>query len=391
MSQRPASWAAAKARIAASPKKDFATRFRLAGFDPARDARYADWADIDFAGSDLAGFDFTGATLYLAKFRGAKIKGARFEQALLDAVIHDRRTTNPGDLISGPHAPAHLEGAALLRDAEDWKAFADPSAWRLADRPPSDAYLTTGAIFQDAPFSPEMVVVPSGTYLQGDETKPVDGVNRRPVTIAHRLAVGRFPVTFEEWDACVDDNGTKHKPKTEWERGRQPAHSVSWDDITKDYLPWLNKRLGLSGARAHRLLSEAEWEYCCRAGTETAYSFGDTITKAQAQFSEGTSGNAKQTVAVGSFAPNAWGLHDMHGNVWEWCQDIFHDSYRNAPDDGSAREDATASKDKAVPRILRGGDWDDLPQHLRSALRLKLQPDGWLGGVGFRLARTLNP
>jgi formylglycine-generating enzyme required for sulfatase activity len=239
-----------------------------------------------------------------------------------------------------------------------------------------------------------MVVVPSGTYLQGDETKPVDGIVRREVTIAHRLAVGRFPVTFEDWDLCHDDNGTKHKPKTDWDRGRHPVMKVSWDDITKDYLPWLNGRLGLSGGNGYRLLSEAEWEYCCRAGTETAFSFGDTISTDQANYDGNyTFGNGKKgeyrhrTTEVGSFPSNAWGLHDMHGNVWEWCQDPYHADYKDAPANGMAREE-TADKARTA-RVLRGGSWDRNPRYLRSANRIGNQPGLRFSLIGFRLARTL--
>jgi formylglycine-generating enzyme required for sulfatase activity len=395
MSQRPASWADAKARIAATPRRDFAACFRLAGLDPVRDARFADWADVDFEGSNLAGFDFTGAKLYRAKFKGAKIVGARFDQAILDCVNHDRRTRDTRDANAGPHAPAHLEGAARLRDADDWNHYVDPKSWRLADRPPNDDYLFTGAIFQDAPFAPEMVVVPSGTYLQGDELKPVDGINRREVYIAHRLAVGRFPVTFEEWAACYDDGGTKYKPQSNRSRGRLPSRlpvtKVNWFHITRDYLPWLNRRLGLSGPSMYRLLSEAEWEYSCRAGTNTRYSFGDTLNPRQAQFSVIAVGDARQTVEVGSFPSNAWGLYDMHGNVWEWCQDEYtHAHISMSRSDGMAYETVPGPGAVGVAQVLRGGSWYNHRIDLRSADRLKSERDSLLRYFGFRLARTLS-
>jgi formylglycine-generating enzyme required for sulfatase activity len=235
--------------------------------------------------------------------------------------------------------------------------------------------------------APVMVALPTGDYLQGDETKKVDGLYRRKVTIGYHLAVGKFEVTFAEWDACVDDGGCKHKPKDEWGRGRQPAINASWNDITKEYLPWLNRKLGLTGERRYRLLTEAEWEYAARAGTTTAYSFGDRISKKQAQFSEGSWGSAKQTVKAGSFPSNAFGLHDMHGNVWEWVEDAWVDNYNGAPSDGSAR----TSADTSVSRVVRGGSWYYLPRYLRSAFRVRTHPDNRYGYLGFRLARTLNP
>ena len=145
------------------------------------------------------------------------------------------------------------------------------------------------------------------------------------VTIARSFAVGKFEVTFAEWDACVSAGGCSHRPETEWGRGKQPVMRVSWDD-TQQYVGWLSRHTG----KTYRLLTEAEWEYAARAWTTTRYAFGDTISKSQAQFSEGTWGSAGKTVAVGSFRPNAFGLYDMHGNVWEWVQDCWNDSYNGA-------------------------------------------------------------
>ena len=209
---------------------------------------------------------------------------------------------------------------------------------------------------------------------------------QREIAIGYRLAVGRFPVTFEEWDVCYADGGAKNHPKTDWGRGRQPAINASWTDITRDYLPWLNRKLDLSEFTAYRLLTEAEWEYCCRAGTKTAYSFGDHITSEQALFSEVEPGSTKQTIEVGTFPGNAWGLHDMHGNVWEWCQDAYVDNYTEAPKNGTS-VDRTGKK---ILRVLRGGSWDNLPQNLRSADRDGGQPVIRYPNSGFRLARTLN-
>ena len=243
---------------------------------------------------------------------------------------------------------------------------------------------------KDAPFAPELVLVPPGKFWMGskDGEGYYDEHPRHEVTIGYPLLVGKYPVTFEEWDACVADGGTKHKPgDAGWGRERRPVINVSWNDITTDYLPWLNRKLGLSGAGAYRLLTEAEWEYCCRAREETAYSFGDTITTAQAQFSEDYAGSARQTVEVGQFPSNAFGLYDMHGNVWEWCEDACADDYQGAPDDGSARSSANIT----VSRVLRGGSWFSQPVDLRSAVRNDNEPDYRNFNLGFRLARTLLP
>ena len=221
--------------------------------------------------------------------------------------------------------------------------------------------------FKDIDIGPELVAIPAGSFMMGQPDA------QRKVTIAKPLAVGRFPVTFAEWDAA----GLPHKPGDQgWGRGKRPVINVNWDDANA-YAAWLAKKTG----KPYRLLTEAEWEYCCRAGTTTTYAFGDTITTSQAQFS------AKKTVEVGTFPPNAWGVYDMHGNVWEWCQDVWHDTYDGAPTDGSAwLQGGDGSR-----RVVRGGSWSLNPLYLRSAYRFRLSTGDRFFYLSFRLARTLNP
>jgi formylglycine-generating enzyme required for sulfatase activity len=204
---------------------------------------------------------------------------------------------------------------------------------------------------------------------------------QREVTIGYQLAVGKFEVTFDAWDACVADRSCQHRPTdaSSQARGARPVGDISWRYITTEFLPWLNRKLGLSGASAYRLLTEAEWEYAARAGTTTKYAFGDILSTAQARF------GADSAVAVGSFAPNGFGLHDMHGNAAEWVQDCFEaTAYDDAPVDGSAH----APRD-CRNRALRGGSFaDNHPHVLRSAYRGSDLPDDRLAH-GFRVARTL--
>ena len=149
--------------------------------------------------------------------------------------------------------------------------------------------------------------------------------------------------------------------------------NVSWNDA-KEYVSWLARKTG----QPYRLLTEAEWEYVARAGTTTKYAFGNTINRQQAQFLE------RKTAEVGGFPANAWGLHDMHGNVWEWCEDNWHPNYKGAPKDGSVWSGGDTSL-----RVLRGGSWVSDPGLLRSANRSGSDPDTRSNGVGFRVARTL--
>ena len=240
---------------------------------------------------------------------------------------------------------------------------------------------------RDCPECPEMVVVPAGSFMMGspsheqgryDEEGPV-----HEVRISAPFAAGRYEVTFAEWDACLAAGGCGHRSEDMgWGRGDRPVILVSWEDA-KGYVQWLSRR----ARREYRLLSEVEWEYAARAGTETAYSWGDEIGVNRANCNGcGSQWDFSKTAPVGSFGANAWGLHDMHGNVLEWTEDCWNGSYRGAPRDGGA----WLSGDCGL-RVLRGGSWNSWPMFLRAAGR-----DGYGTGirsniVGFRVARTLTP
>jgi formylglycine-generating enzyme required for sulfatase activity len=241
--------------------------------------------------------------------------------------------------------------------------------------------------FRDGDRFPAMVVIPEGSFFMGSkESEPGSQDNERP---RHRVnvrsfAIGKYPVSFDEWHAFVIAGGTDYDPDDRgWGGGQQPVIHVSWEDA-KQYTAWLSSETG----EDYRLPSEAEWEYAARAfplpeGLKTtAYAFGDTITKEQANFGN----NVDRTTEVGSYPANAWGLHDMHGNVWEWVEDSWHDNYEGAPADGSVWIEG---KDSA--RVVRGGSWYSRPGSLRSAFR-NWNPPGIRGNsIGFRLARTLTP
>jgi formylglycine-generating enzyme required for sulfatase activity len=238
--------------------------------------------------------------------------------------------------------------------------------------------LKPGDSFKECADCPEMVVVPAGSFAMGSppeqQDRELDEGPQHRVTIARPFATGKFEVTFAEWDACVHARRCSHIPGDQgWGRDRRPVMNVSWDDITKEYLPWLCGKTG----KTYRLLTEVEWEYAARAGATTRYAFGDTITKGQALY------NASKTAAVGSFQPNAFGLYDMHGNVSEWVQDCWNESYNGAPADGSAWTTGDCGL-----RVLRGGSWFVIPRALRAGNRIK-SPSGSRDNWGFRVGRTL--
>lgn len=252
--------------------------------------------------------------------------------------------------------------------------------------------LTAGQTFRDCETCPEMVVVPEGSFVMGS-TESEEGHDasegpQKTVSLAKPFAAGKFEVTFAEWDACVAAGKCQHNPRDPgWGRGRRPVVNVSWNDVTSQYLPWLSKATGQS----YRLLSEAEWEYTARAGTTTAFSNGATLTTDQANF-DGTASYAgspkgvyrKQTLEAGSFAANAFGLHDMHGNVWEFVQDCH--SAGNSKDAAASSPEAAQV---ACARSVRGGSWIDSPRVLRSAYRGRIAPNARFIYRGFRVARAL--
>jgi formylglycine-generating enzyme required for sulfatase activity len=266
---------------------------------------------------------------------------------------------------------------------------AGPAAVTCRDLPVLQPFTVFSDI--DAPWCPEMVVLPPGEFLMGspnsDEDAAEDEKPQHRLIIRYRFAMGRYPVTFAEYDHFCAATKRKKPGDEGWGRGRRPVISASWEDA-KAYCAWLSKETGQS----YRLPSEAEWEYACRAGTTTRYSCGDTIVEKDANFApsalrslvRGLFGEGKTSV-VGSYPPNPWGLHDMHGNVWEWVEDHFHDHYKGATADGSAR----LAGDHEGNRVLRGGSWLEEPNVLRSAHRGWSRPMTRINTFGFRVARTL--
>ena len=203
-----------------------------------------------------------------------------------------------------------------------------------------------------------------------------EGPQRR-VAISRPFAAGRYEVTFDEWDACVRESSCSRNPgDSGWGRGRRPVINVSWRDA-KQFAEWFSRKTG----KHYRLLTEAEWEYVARAGTTTTFSTGAAIGTSQANFDN----NRKQTAPVGGYGPNAFGLYDVHGNVWEWTEDCWNASYAGAPTDGSAWLSGDCSR-----RVYRGGSWGSDPRNVRSAIRDRDTTDSRNVALGFRLARTLE-
>ena len=380
MAVNPApTWPELARRVATASTDSFIELIHLARLDPGRDLRFADWTGVNFAGCDLSECDFSGARLHKCKFEGAKLVGknsiARFDKAELNG--------------------------SNLRECIDWAQYL--SEWRRLNIPITDHHLPAGTTFHDAPFAPELVVVPPGRFMMGSQSGsglPSEHP-QHSVTISYRLAVGRFPITFEEWQFAQRRGGVDRPLSDSY---RRPVVGVSWFDAVA-YCAWLTKET----REQYRLLSESEWEYVCRAGTATEYFTGDEIETNQARFGKQRGAQRADASEVGSFPPNAWGLYDMHGNVLEWCQDEWHKNYEGAPENGSpwesgTRRDAQDGLFKRIQeffskqepptdnlRVVRGGAWYDRAEHLRSAYRVQFWADSTYLSIGFRVVRSLSP
>ncbi|MFO1153251.1 MAG: SUMF1/EgtB/PvdO family nonheme iron enzyme [Rhodospirillales bacterium] len=246
-----------------------------------------------------------------------------------------------------------------------------------APRPPIVSPLRS---FKDCPHCPEMVALNTGAFRMGTSWFDREAQSdERPVvnvSIDKPFAIGRTEVTFAQWDACVADRGCHgYSPDDRgWGRGKFPVIYVSWEDA-QTYVEWLKSKTG----KDYRLPTEAEWEYACRAGTETKYPYGDQITPELANFNRAVS----RPQPVGSYPPNGWGLSDMNGNLWEWVEDTWVSGHRGRPTDQSVRDDGDPQD-----RVIRGGSWDDRPRRVRCISRNRKDRDQRENEIGFRVALT---
>jgi formylglycine-generating enzyme required for sulfatase activity len=245
-----------------------------------------------------------------------------------------------------------------------------------------------------------MVLIPPGKFLMGS---PPEELERREnegpqhqVTIAYPFFMGQHPVTHDQWQQVSkmpQVNRYLNANPAYFKNAKRPVENVSWLDA-KEFC----HRLSAKTKHAYRLPSEAEWEYACRARTTTPFHFGKTIDTKLANYRgtdhkelgwSGAYGHGvlgeyrKETTSVSAFPANNFGLYDMHGNVWEWCEDHSHDSYEGAPIDGSAWINSTAEENAL--RILRGGSWNFNPSYCRSAYRSRLNSDNHSSDCGFRV------
>ncbi|MBP0621849.1 formylglycine-generating enzyme family protein [Cupriavidus sp. LEh25] len=234
---------------------------------------------------------------------------------------------------------------------------------------------------RDCPACPVLIALPAGSFIMGSSAS--DPAEKPPhhVTIGQPFAIGRFEVTVEQWNACVDAGGCQRVPTVAESAKNSPVRDVSWDDA-QQYVEWLSKTTG----KAYRLPTESEWEYAARGGTTSAFWWGDQMRKGNANCKEcGDPWSNDAPAPVGSFGANPWGLHDVNGSVWEWVADCWHSSYKGAPADGRAwNENACGT------RVIRGGSWREGASYMVSSTRFKYSPSVRQSQNGFRVARDMK-
>ncbi len=284
---------------------------------------------------------------------------------------------------AGPSPPAETPAPAT--------SFVDARSTPASTRAPlvtNPSSLPDYALFRECEGCPEMVMIPAGSFTMGSPASEAGrfGDEGPQVSVrVPRFAIPRFETTWDEWAACVSAGVCQQREDSGFGRGRRPVINVDWETDTRAFLRFVNSRVS-----GYRLPSEAEWEYAARAGTTTTFSWGNGIRPEQAQYwwsvsyngSPTRTTNPSGTAPVGSFQNNAWGLYDMHGNVWEWVEDCYRDNL-------SGQTAAANTAGDCSLRVLRGGSWSGDPYWLRSAFRIRLTSTLRLSDFGFRLARTL--
>ncbi len=275
--------------------------------------------------------------------------------------------TKPAPPVAAP-APKPAESAAPATASE-------PRADKAASRPPA-----AGEI-KDCPACPVLISVPAGTFTMGSNTSDPSEKPAHQVTIKKPFAIGKYEVTVEQWNACVDAGACQKLSAGEEKFTKSPVRDVSWDDA-QQYAQWLGK---ISG-KPYRLPTEAEWELAIKGGTNTRFWWGDQMRPKMANCKDcGEPWQKDRPAEAGSFAPNPIGLYDMNGSVWEWVADCWHTSHAGAPPDGRARE-----LPNCRVRVIRGGSWREDARYMPSSTRFKYDAGVRHSQNGFRVARSID-
>jgi formylglycine-generating enzyme required for sulfatase activity/tetratricopeptide (TPR) repeat protein len=328
------------------------------------------------AKTDLFAF---GATLY--RLMTAKSPRHLNPRHLKDAppdlldLLFDCKEEDPNERPEIADVIARLESLLVVEEKEELVVVEEEKEELVVEE--EKPQLKPGDIFRDSlkdnSEGPEMVLIPAGTFRMGDITGNGRD-NEQPVheVSVESFAMGRYPVTFAEYDYFCEATNREKPDDAGWGRDNRPVINVSWHDAVA-YTEWLSEQTG----QEYRLPTEAEWEYAARAGTETDYWWGDDIDQTKANYNS----NIGHTTPVGDYEANTFGLYDTAGNVWEWTCSEYEDTY-------NGKEKDCITKNSNENRVLRGGSWENCPGYLRTAFRFGHGPVGRSDYCGFRLVRA---
>ncbi|NYH98265.1 formylglycine-generating enzyme family protein [Cupriavidus plantarum] len=288
-------------------------------------------------------------------------------------------SSSPPNTAARPRAGGSTaSGAITYPEGKPTPSAAAPAA---SASPAAAATVARGSELRDCPACPVLIALSPGGFTMGSNTS--DPAERPPhhVNIGQPFAIGKYEVTVEQWNACVEASACAKIGTNGVDAKRAPVRDVSWDDA-QQYLAWLSKTTG----KTYRLPTEAEWEYAARGGTGSAYWWGDQMKKGNANCKDcGDPWSQDAPADVGSFAANPYGLHDMNGSVWEWVGDCWHSSYKGAPADGRAWDE-----NGCTARVIRGGSWREGAPYMVSSTRFKYSTSVRQSQNGFRVARDMK-
>ncbi len=371
-----------RAYLEAFPEGTFAPLARVRAQAGGSDVEDADLTYIARVASNIRAEPTAGSAQLGALAGGARVKvtGRSADGNWLRIALNDGGTGFVfGELLEPAGTPAAT--APATQPPPVAAAPAPAQAQVAAITPPTSAKdlasLDPLAIFRDCDDCPEMVVLPPGSFIMGDDQGDKTQRPARNITIGRGFAIGRFEITVDQWRACLGAGSCSDLPALDEFSGNSPVRNVSWDDAGQ-YAAWLGQITG----RAYRLPSEAEWEYAARGGTRTTYAWGNDLgvglvacRNCGGEWSRDTPG------PIGTYEPNAVGVFDMHGSVAEWTGDCWTSSLQNTPADGTAYD-----QNGCRQRVLRGGSWrSGNPAFLTSAARFFYDAPVRFVANGFRV------
>jgi formylglycine-generating enzyme required for sulfatase activity len=284
-----------------------------------------------------------------------------------------------------PAAPAAKTARAPAKEKAAGAKKTTAKAAQVEEEPepatPARGEGAARAEIKDCAACPALVSLSSGSFTMGSNSSDPSEKPAHRVTLGHPFAIGKYEVTVEEWNACVEGGACQRVGQYASPNAKAPIRDVSWDDA-QQYLKWLST----SSGKKYRLPTEAEWEYAARGGTATRYWWGDQMITGRANCKDcGPPWQIEGPANAGSFAANPFGIYDMNGSVWEWVSDCWHASFKDAPADGSAWDQPNCGA-----RVIRGGSWREPATYMVSSTRFKYDAGVRHSQNGFRVARDME-